>query len=253
MNKKISTSIKHLIDRKRALPNWLARHAVGLKPNIEEIFSERTVYYPGSGTDGQPVELFASTHFSHTFLYVEYGIERPQIKNELRDNHHGFKGYNLLDEINISPEELTHKEWANHLNQDKLSKFSHSFSQIKPYAFIQVLERKSEYTDTHGPTRLAIIFIGGDGIELYDAIYCKGARKPPIAIIIQDHGFGGGHARFDKDSPLHKIAARTRQFPEYLLVAEYSKEWPNYTPIDDKEYFRGGMHGTPSRLFKKIG
>lgn len=167
------------------------------------------------------------------------------------DPDHGFKGYRLLDNISLSPRYLTPEGWVSHLYTSELRKVHYLFSNITPYAFLQIFERSSAYDHTHGLLRIAILFIGGDGIATYDALYCQGGRNPPSALIIQDHGFGGGYARFDNDGLLHKIADCTKQFPEYLLVGKNSEEWPRYFCVDDSDVVFGGMNCTARRLFMK--
>ena len=234
------------------MPAWLSSFVPGVKPDVESVLRGRCVFYPGAGFDGQPVELFASSYFAHTFIYVDYGIERNRVEAELDDPQHGFKGYNLLDRISLSPTDLTPAGWTPHIRRDEVTDDRDSFSNITPYAFLQILGRDSDHDSTHGPERIAILFIGGDGIATYDAMFCQGGRRPPVAMVIQDHGYGGQYARFDHDGLLHRLATRTGQFPELLLLADNSTAWTGYECVEDHDRVYGGCHQMARQLFKKL-
>lgn len=243
----------HLSNLFEPMPEWLKNYQPGDGVNIENFFCNRTVYYPGAGFDGQPVELFASTHFAHAFVYVDYGMDRSAVEAELNHPNYGFKGYRLLDRVTISENGLTPNGWTPHLTREEVGENPYWFARIRPYVFLQIMERSVDYDENHGPFRIAIMFVGGDGIASYDAIFCQNHRKPPIAIVIQDHGYGANYARFDDDSLFHRLALRTKQCPQYLLVADNSKEWEGYVCAVDNGVVYGGCHGTPRRLFKKQG
>ena len=56
-----------LSEKPERLPKWLA----GDSPptfDRETFFDSRTVYYPGSGNDGQPVKFCALSRAAHTFV-----------------------------------------------------------------------------------------------------------------------------------------------------------------------------------------
>ena len=55
------------------LPEWLANDNPP-RFNCDNFFGSRTVYYPGYGDDGQPVELCNRSHAAHTFIYVDHGV-----------------------------------------------------------------------------------------------------------------------------------------------------------------------------------
>src|SRR5690606_23296098 len=74
------------------MPQWLIRYEPGDPFDRETFFSSRVIFYPGSGTDGQPVKLLGETHAAHCFVYADYGIGSEAIRNELRpQNPHRFK------------------------------------------------------------------------------------------------------------------------------------------------------------------
>lgn len=67
------------------LPEWL--DGDGPPPFDRGAFlSSRTVYYPGSGEDGQPVELCNRSRSAHCFIYVDRGNKygEPAFHERLR-------------------------------------------------------------------------------------------------------------------------------------------------------------------------
>ena len=76
---------------------------------------------------------------------------------------------------------------------------------MEPFGWFVALDRQGGGED-HGPQRLAILFIGGDGIASYDALYCQRDGTPPAFLaVIQDHGFGGNYNRFGQDGLLETV------------------------------------------------
>jgi len=87
------------------------------------------------------------------------------------------------------------------------------------YSFLQILERKPEYDEAHGPKRLAILFLFADGIATYDALFCQALLHDQIK-------------------------------PTYLLVDYNTKPWRDYTKLEDVAGDHGGMHDMPRYLHK---
>jgi hypothetical protein len=97
------------------------------------------------------------------------------------------------------------------------------------YSFLQILERKPEYDEAHGPKRLAILFLFADGIATYDALFCQTRNKlEPFAILL--------HAQIK---------------PTYLLVVYNTRPWRDYTKLEDVAGAHGGMHDMAQYLHKR--
>ena len=231
-------------------PEWLYAHA---RPrfNRNEFFRSRTIYYPGSGDDGQPVKLCALSHVAHAFVYVDQGISWNTLVEYLVDRDRGFRGYKLVHDENVSKIQLRPGEWTQHIKQEEAERSSYfRTSFVNPFARFVVLERQSEDED-HGPWRIAILFIGGDGFATFDALYCQeDDLPPPFLIVIQDHKSGGNYDRFDRGGLLERIVCRTGVLPKFLLVADCSNPWSGYvdTGADPEP---GESHGHPRRLFRR--
>lgn len=78
---------------KEDMPRWLRDWAPGSKTSMTGFFASRVVFYPGSGTDGQPVKFFGSRRVAHCFIYADYGIARDHVLRELGEAGHPFAGY----------------------------------------------------------------------------------------------------------------------------------------------------------------
>ena len=234
------------------LPGWLQANSVSFNRN--DFFKSRTLYYPGSGNDGHPVSLCARSHAVHAFLYVDYGVDRQTISRRVQDTEQGFLGYSI---INPPGEDIAKNtldrgvplKW--HVDPSVLPRARERYRSldIKPFAWFVVLQRDEGYDDTHGPERIAGLFIGADGHATYDALYCQDDGTPePFMIVVQDYPFGGDFDRFGRNGILEKIARECGQLPQWLLVGGDTEPWTDYEECGaDAEV--GGMHATPRRLY----
>ncbi len=61
------------------LPQWLSKCRPSRRIAMADFLASRVVFYPGSGTDGQPVEFFGSRHAAHCFVLADYGITKDHV------------------------------------------------------------------------------------------------------------------------------------------------------------------------------
>jgi hypothetical protein len=244
------TAYEHLQIMKEPVPPWLKNFKEGDAFDYKQFFSSRIVYYPGSGTDGHPVKLFGSSHSAHSFVYVDYGINQDFLEKELGHPEHGFQGYHNLSRINLTESDLLSEKWTTHCRHSNRSS-GHHRNIDQSFGFIEILERDQSLGDDYGAHRLAILFLGADGIATYDALFCQThSISAPFALIIQDHGFGGNYDRFDQGGILEGIAKTCNVFPNLLLVAQNSKPWISFNRIPEVDGDCGGMHGHLRFLYK---
>ena len=234
-------------------PDWLYEHK---SPRFDrnKFFRSRTVYYPGSGDDGQPVMLCALSRAAHAFIYVDQDVDWNTLSKYLTDPEQGFRGYMLAHHEKVTEKDLRPGGWTPHIIEKVEARDANRFSDFftKPFAHFAVLDRQHE-DEEHGPRRFAILFIGGDGFASYDALYCQeDGTPPPFLAVIQDHGFGGNYDRFDRGGLLERIALRTEVLPEFLLVADCSKPWFGYADTGaDAEHGGAGWKGHPRCLYRR--
>jgi hypothetical protein len=231
------------------VPRWLAQFNNGDSFNREHFFASRIVYYPGSGTDGQPVKLFGSTHSAHCYVYADYGITQAHLEAELGNPSHGFSGYHTLARVQLSEKDLAPRGWRSHVDPEHMSQNDRGLINTLPFGFLEVLERDHALDDSHGAHRLAILFLGADGIAAYDALFCQENGTPPFAVVLEDHGFGGNYDRFGCGGLLERIAKTCDAIPQWLVVAKNTKPWAGFSRIPEVTGDPGGMHHTPRYIY----
>lgn len=230
------------------LPVWLRDWSRRRQVNVENFLASRVVFYPGSGTDGQPVEFFGSRHAAHCYVFADYGIARDHVLQELGEAGHPFAGYQSVGRIDLAEHDLTPDGWVPHIQPQDAPR--RPYCPGDPYGFIEILERRLGFDDAHGPKRLAILFLCADGVAAYDALFCQSRAQAPLAIVLEDNGYGGNWTRFGGGGSLEQLASTTRQFPEYLLVAENTSAWSGYSVVEGVAASRGGMHRRERRLWR---
>ena len=222
---------------------------------MPDFFRSRVVYYPGSGHDGHPVQFFGSAHVAHCFVYVDYGVPQLELERDLNSRRGGFRGYRSFARIQLTQVDLVPKGWKPHIDSKErmttANRQTCSRGLVDPFGFVEILEREAHLDNAYGPHRLAILFLGADGIASYDALFCQGTYQPPFALVIQEHGFGGNYDAFGKDSLLEQLACRTSTFPQWMLVAQNSDCWVGYEADLQLQPTRGGEHNMKRMLFKR--
>lgn len=237
--------IMHVLEQHREeLPEWLTQPVT--KFDRRSFFHSRTVYYPGSGIDGQAVSLCGRAHAAHAFVYVDNSTTQQAISDRV-NRRHGipFDGYTVeyeqeLEEADIWPGgvPVQHGDWMGWRGQVKT-----------PYVLFVVLTREDNRDDTHGPIRHAILFVGDDGFARYDALYCQSdGTPPPFLVVIENQGIGG--PGFGADGLLEGIAQQCNVLPKWLLVGR-AEPWFGYHDTG-AEPECGGMMENPRRLFRRI-
>jgi len=230
-------------------PQWLHDFRPQDKFDRTNFFKSRVVYYPGSGTDGHAVKLFGSSHSAHCFMYVDYLMSQSQIEEELAHTSpkydRRFNGYHSLARCPVSMQELVPEGWTQHINA-----INTLCTPVYPYAFLEVLERNENLDASHGAKRLAILFLGADGIASYDALFCqKSGTAAPFVVLVTDNGFGGNYDSFGGGGLLEELASTFKIYPEFLMVADNSIPWKGYSKLTSLDGEEGGMHSHTRYLF----
>lgn len=232
---------------KENLPKWLHDWSPSAKTSMVDFFTSRVVFYPGSGTDGQPVQFFGSRHAAHCFVYADYGITRDHVLQELGETGHPFAGYMSAGRWELREHDLTPNGWVPSIKPEAAPQGP--LAPVRPYAFVEILERRPDFNDVHGPQRLAILILCADGVAAYDSLFCQAKATAPFAVVLQDHGWGGNWTKFGQGGSLEQLASRTERLPKFLLVAANTEAWAGYSAIDGAVAGGGGMHGFERQLW----
>ena len=236
------------------MPHWLDQFEDGAPFSRQQFFGSRVVYYPGSGTDGHPVQLFGSTHSAHSFVYADYGLRQADLEAELEHPRYGFCGYHTLARLQLQQTDLVPAGCIYHIRAEEIQPGMYGFATVinAPFGFLEILERDSDRDDNYGARRLAILFLGADGIATYDALFCqRHSTSAPFAVVLQDHGFGGNYDSFGRDSLLERIATRCNVIPRWLLVADNTEPWLGFERVNNVDGDSGGMHNNLRFLYER--
>lgn len=197
---------------------------------IQDIL-KNSFYYPSSGLDGRVVKWYS--HHIQSFVYCDYAIGEDRFLAEMAN----FKGYSILAQRSVRQEELVPNGWYPTLPRGVSMKdyAKYRSSMAEPFCRWVVYERDSELDDTHGSKRFSLLFIGGEGVATYQALYYTNrTTAKAIGIIRPGSGFGLNWTRFeDEGAPLHQVLIQNHYgAPELILLSARNLAWPGYELID---------------------
>lgn len=196
-----------------------------------------SLYYPASGLDGDPVMRLAGN--VHSFIYVDQGAaNRTTLMAELA-RPRCFRGYELLAAREVTKAELIPNGWTPTLPTPEDGTPDQYRSEMKPpFALWAIMQRLPEFPTKHGPERFSLLYISGDGVATFQALYVENKVAPRYLSILQPgHGFGGNWTEFTDPARIlaRSVLNNPAGIPEYLLYGgwglkhHYSKAcWPGY-------------------------
>ncbi len=218
------------------LPKWLMDADLSQPIPIREVL-EGSLYYPSSGRDGDPVRYLSG--FAHSFVYVDYGVTKEGLLESLKDPKYSFKGYNLLGMREVCESELVPNGWTPipPLPKDGNPKSGHRI-EAPPFGIWAVFGREASLGPDHGPERFSMLFVGGDGVASFQALYIGNRCAPRVIAIIQPgHGFGGNWTNYEERDLLLGRSVMDYNLssgvPQYLLFGGWNREytkpcWPEF-------------------------
>lgn len=162
-----------------ATPGWLAAafpplHEFPLRDILRD-----SVYYPASGIDGDPVKYLAGNF--HSFVLADYGVGRERVLGKLS----AFRGYRIAAQREVSERELTPSGWTPQLLQGCKDIPQRRTRRMQPpFGIWSIHERTNEFGSDHGPERFSMLYIGGDGVATFQALYRGNSIAPAVIAII---------------------------------------------------------------------
>ena len=212
------------------VPSWLRAYRTGvdqLPAALAAFLSSRIAFYPGSGiVDGELFETFTAAHAVHCVLHADLlhgsALVADVLSRRFRPYIH-VAGYRVID--------LQQLDASTTRTLLALSD-EHPWGQDPALqgACWAVLEREPEYTDDHGPARLAFLHVQCEAVWLYWNLWARSRERAPYGILIQDHGYGGNWTKFGPGGALHDLAWEGCVWPKWILAADGSA-WPGYRPV----------------------
>ena len=217
---------------KQEMPNWLNDINENSAFNIKEIL-DKSIYYPASDTDGWIFEALAGTGYS--FIYVDPNVKHDDLKKKL-----GLvAGYDLILSREIHKEQLCFNSYIPVLPIPLIDEDPTDlrlWEHITPYAHWAIFQRRPQTNHGHGPERFSLLFISGEGVATYQAIYFSNKCRPMGIVLRGYSGFAGNWTKFEKQNGIFErtVMSNPAGFPDYLLVDDiydsdsYSKNYRSY-------------------------
>jgi hypothetical protein len=247
-------------------PHWLA------EVNQDSVFNRQNVltgsiYYPGCRFDAEPIEAYGG--FAHSFVYVDYYCDKASVVSLISR----IGGYAPLLIKDVSMGELS--EYSCAIRDLRVSDFygaqvydsiqelmcraiANADESVSPYAVWAVLERKERTNPGHGPDRFSLLYIFGEGVATYQALY-NSNRICPMSIVLcgADIGFGRNWTLFEKKDGIFErvVMSNPAGIPKYLFA------WSRYDPLGSDErwadegvemYWQKYTQKIPSRSYLSI-
>ena len=238
------------------IPSWLANYRTGDKVAFSDFMSGRIGYYPGSSFDGCLIETANKAHCVHSFLYVDYGVTREQVEEELSKKD-AIMGYHSIGRVVWSHKDLIpHGDYP--IPIEYLSRVKNSDGlvekSVQPFCIMEIYERNEDKDDSCGAERFAVTYLFADGIATYYQLFVMHYKKAPWIFLLQDHGFGGNYDKFGKGGLLDDIIRDYQVRPEYVICGNSEAQmWDGYHLVEDVEPVIGGMHNNSRVLYQRNG
>lgn len=214
---------------------------------IQELLT-RSLYYPSSGFDGDPVRHLGGNIKS--FIYVDYGKSFEELDANLKNS--GFRGYQIVAERIVKEQELAPNGWLIPNIELKDGNFSTCLmNRERFFCHWYIFELRGDMPYEHGPKRFSLLFICQDGIIAYKTLFNANSIVPlAIAIIQPGFGFGRNWTDFTVgDSLLYRTVSENKfGLPAILLSGGYGPKkwykkpcWPAYTKL--VQFLNKGANG----------
>ena len=229
------------------LPDWLDNWSKSSSFDVDAFFSGDVVFYPGGGSDGQPIRLFNEGCNVSCFLYADSGQDLEVVDEEFSERP--LKGYILINAGEVLFDQVFKESIGQTVifrglrgecvydAKDKIGRlyiFQHDGSEVS--------EKCSPF--------LVILYLNIDAFYAFDSLFSE--EKPPFAILLADHGCGGNWDVFGRNGILEETSMTRRIIPKWLLVAENTREWRMYRKVPNVKGDIGGVHKNLRRLFAYI-
>lgn len=224
------------------MPGWLAEISQDSPFKINAILHE-SIYYPASATDGTIFEGLGGAGYS--FVYVDPNIKKSILLQRIKL----VAGYDVILSREILKEQLCFNKFTPVLPIpliDENPTELRIWDEVTPYAHWVVFQRRAKTNIEHGPERFSLLFIAGEGVATYQALYYSNFARPMAIVFRNASGFAGNWTQFERQNGIFErtVMANKAGYPDYLFVDNvYDNDWSrsersywhNYQKID-KQY-----------------
>lgn len=210
-----------------------------------------SLYYAACETDGGVVKDCNTLNRGLgivSFIYADYALGEERLNVALNT----FHGYNVFATRNITQSELVPNGWNIKLPPGITPKeyllFSNQFK--RPFAKWVLYERVPEKGSAFGPFRFSLLYIGGEGIATYQALYWTNNACPTVLAIIQpgisfsnnwtDFTISDGYYHWVVANNPNKLMPKQIYFGGVMGRDDYAYfDWPGYNCVRDIEGYYG--------------
>ncbi len=188
-----------------------------------------SVYYPACYSDGRPIK-YCNTIWRklgvNSFVYCDFAMSEDKAIHQLGT----INGYHILAHRSLAKNEYIPEGWRLELTGRNRHGYSDTFlgnaRDFPPYAHWAVFERNPGKGILHGPERISLLYVGGEGLAAFQQLYCHNHIAPKMLCFIQCWGgFAGNWTDFT--DPDAAFAATLRHHPECtperVCLGSYSK------------------------------
>ena len=232
-----ATGVSAISGRPRALTRRFPRvfkHALSREP--KDLSRSVILYYPGSGTDYGPFRLFAENSNVTTVIYADYRVT----EHEARQFITHLPGWQLEGEIErLEPDFFRADWWEDFWPDDPASR--ENAGPPTAFALRATLSRSTKSVE--------FLFLATEAIQTFSILAESGLV--PTMVVLQDHGFGCGWAKFGGESNLFTSASSVG-LPQLLLVAANTAPWPGYGRASESTEYDEQMPTHPRALFRRV-
>jgi hypothetical protein len=194
-------------------------------------YGSQVVFYPGSGGDGQAIEIFGGSHGVHGFVHADLHQSVPSVV-----------GYVIQQSEDIDPDKMRRI-----FDLDVNHPFPPLAPELRGASWV-ILQRQSG----RGPERLATLQVCAEGTWVFWNLFAR-RKRAPYGILLQDHGWAGNPPgnHWGRGGNLDRLAHEHDVVPKWLLVgSENTHAWPDFKPASDLAA-PAGQHGNLRRLWRR--
>lgn len=210
-----------------------------------------SLFYPACDNDGGVVKDCNTLNRElgiENFIYCDYAFGEDRL-DEAMDTFHG---YSVLASRSLTQYDLVPNRWnmqmPPRLNLQQYH--NHRDAYKTPFAKWIVYQRNQEKGADYGPARFSLLYIGGEGVATYQAIYWSNNVCPKIVAIIQPgHAFGLNWTDFTApEGFLHWVIVNNpnQQLPAQIYFGGYGTydwydelNWEGYKQVRGIERYYG--------------
>lgn len=205
--------------------NELTRESIASGPVPMDDLLKDSLYYPASRTDGRPIQL-CNTVWRRlgidSFVYCDFDLSVGEFLADTRTMH----GYHMLGYRRLDPAEYVPEGWTLEMvPEENGRRYWDSFlghGGPAHGACWVVMERDADMSPVHGPERLSVLFVCGEGLATFQQLYCSRGIAPKMLCFIQCWGFAGNWTDFSAcGAPFHRTLLKYRGCtPEWLCFGD---------------------------------